>query len=274
MGGGEGAFIGAVHRIAARLDDRYVLVAGALSSDADRAQRSGAALRLSPERCYSDYRAMAQAEAARLEGIEAVAIVTPNHMHHDVAVAFLDAGIHVICDKPLTCTLAEADALVARTRASGRLFGVTYTYTGYPMVRQARQLVQQGALGDIRVVQVKYARDWLATPLEHTAQKQAAWRNDPALSGEGGAIGDIGTHAFHLAGFVTGLQPTEISAELTRFVPGRRVDDDARCGCVVPTAPAACCGPARWPPATPMAWRCGSTAARAAWPGTRRARRR
>jgi predicted dehydrogenase len=157
-----------------------------------------------------------------------VAIVTPNHLHRDVACAFLDAGIHVLCDKPLTRDLAEADELVARARASKLLFGVTYTYSGYPMVREARALVSAGALGEVRVVQVEYAQDWLAGPLETSGQKQAAWRTDPGRAGEGGCVGDIGTHAYHLAGFVTGLQATELSAELTHFVPGRAVDDDAQ----------------------------------------------
>jgi predicted dehydrogenase len=228
VGGGEGAFIGAVHRMAARLDDRYTLAAAAPSSDPERARLSGAAMHLDPGRVYADYRAMARSEAARPDGIEVVAIVTPNHLHHDVACAFLDAGIHVLCDKPLTRDLAEADDLVARTRASDRLFGVTYTYTGYPMVREARTLVRAGALGDVRVVQVEYAQDWLAAPLEASGQKQAAWRTDPGRAGEGGCVGDIGTHAYHLAGFVTGLQATELSAELTHFVPGRAVDDDAQ----------------------------------------------
>ena len=221
VGGGEGAFIGAVHRIAARLDDRYQLLAAAPSSDPSRAQRSGAAWHLAPDRVYADFRQMARAEAARPDGIEAVSIVTPNHLHHPVACAFLDAGIHVLCDKPLTRTLAEAEDLVLRTQASGRLLGVTYTYTGYPMVREARALVQAGALGDLRVVQVEYAQDWLAGPLEASGQKQAAWRTDPAQAGEGGCVADIGSHAYHLAGFVTGLAATELSAELSRFVPGR-----------------------------------------------------
>ena len=228
VGGGEGAFIGAVHRIAARLDDRYQLLAAAPSSDPSRAQRSGAAWHLAPDRVYADFRQMARAEAARPDGIDVVSIVTPNHLHHPVACAFLDAGIHVLCDKPLTRTLAEAEDLVLRTQASGRLLGVTYTYTGYPMVREARALVQAGALGDLRVVQVEYAQDWLASPLEASGQKQAAWRTDPAQAGEGGCVADIGSHAYHLAGFVTGLAATELSAELSRFVPGRAVDDDAQ----------------------------------------------
>lgn len=228
VGGGQGAFIGGVHRMAARLDDRYTLLAAAPSSDPARARASGVELRLDPGRVYQDYREMARAEAARPDGIELVSIVTPNHLHAEVACAFLDAGIHVVCDKPLTTTLAEADALVARARASGRLFGVTYTYSGYPMVRHARELVRAGALGEIRVVQVEYAQDWLAEPLEASGQKQAAWRTDPARSGQGGCIADIGTHAMHLASFVTGLRPVALSAELSRFVPGRAVDDDAQ----------------------------------------------
>lgn len=228
VGGGLGAFIGGVHRIAARLDDRYELVAAAPSSDAQRARDSGAELRLDPGRVYVDYREMARAEAARADGIEAVSIVTPNHLHHDVACAFLDAGIHVICDKPLTATLAQADDLVARALSSGLLFAVTYTYSGYPMVRHARELAHGGALGDIRVVQVEYAQDWLAEPIEGAGHKQASWRTDPTRSGPGGCIADIGTHAMHLAGFVTGLRIVAVSAELSCFVSGRAVDDDAQ----------------------------------------------
>ena len=228
VGGGEGAFIGAVHRIAARFDDRYEVVAGALSSTPERSARSAAALGLDPARSYPDFSAMAQAEAARPDGIEAVAIVTPNHLHAPAAHAFLDAGIHVICDKPLTTTLEEALALADHARRADRLFALTHTYTGYPMVRQARAMVRGGQLGTIRVVQVDYAQDWLAGPLEETGQKQAEWRTDPARSGAGGCIGDIGTHAYNLAGFVTGLVVEEICAELTTFVPGRRLDDDVR----------------------------------------------
>ena len=228
VGGGQGAFIGAVHRMAARLDDRFELAAMAPSSDPARAKSSGEELGLDLQRVYADFRNMAKAEAALPDGIEAVAIVTPNHLHHAAACAFLDAGIHVICDKPLTRTLDEAIDLVARVKKSGLLFGVTYTYSGYPMVRHARELVERGELGDIRVVQVEYAQDWLAQDLESTGQKQALWRTDPALSGEGGCIGDIGTHAYHLACFVTGLKVSQLAAELTTFVPGRRVDDNAQ----------------------------------------------
>ena len=228
VGGGEGAFIGAVHRIAARLDDRYELVAGALSSTPDRSARSAAALGLDPARAYPDFATMAREEAARPDGIEAVSIVTPNHLHAAAAHAFLDAGIHVVCDKPLTTTLEEARALAAHARRSSLVFALTHNYTGYPMVRQARDMVRAGKLGTIRVVQVEYAQDWLAGPFEDTGNKQAAWRTDPAQAGAGGCIGDIGTHAFNLAAFVTGLAAEAVSAELTTFVPGRRLDDDVR----------------------------------------------
>ncbi|HSX93434.1 MAG TPA: Gfo/Idh/MocA family oxidoreductase [Hydrogenophaga sp.] len=226
VGGGEGAFIGAVHRIAARLDDHYELVAGALSSTPDKALRSAAALGLA--RGYPDYQTMAREEAARDDGIEAVAIVTPNHQHAPAAQAFLEAGIHVICDKPVTTTLADAERLRALAQSSGRLFAVTYNYSGYPMVRHARRLVREGALGDIRLVQVEYPQDWLTEPLESTGQKQAAWRTDPQRSGAGGCVGDIGTHAYQLAGFVSGLQPTQLCAELSTFVPGRALDDNVQ----------------------------------------------
>jgi predicted dehydrogenase len=227
VGGGEGAFIGGVHRIAARLDDHYDLVAGALSSEPARAQRSGAALGLDPARSYGSFQDMAAAEAKRPDGIEAVAIVTPNHMHAPVAKAFLQAGIHVICDKPLTATLEEARALAELARKSGRVFAVTYNYTGYPMVRQARAMVADGALGTIRVVQVEYPQDWLTERIETTGHKQAEWRTDPKRTGAGGSIGDIGTHAFHLASFVSGLELDSVLADLTTFVPGRLVDDNA-----------------------------------------------
>ncbi len=228
VGGGEGAFIGGVHRIAARLDDEWELVAGALSSDPIRARRSGMALRLDPERCYGSFADMAAAEATRSDRIDAVAIVTPNHVHHPAAVTFLGAGFNVICDKPLCRTMEEARDLAARVAVSGRLFAVTYNYTGYPMVRQAREMVAAGEIGALRSVQVEYAQDWLSTDLEATGQKQADWRTDPARSGAGGAIGDIGTHAFNLAEFITGRDCVELAAELSRFVPGRRVDDNAQ----------------------------------------------
>ncbi|MEM9049436.1 MAG: Gfo/Idh/MocA family oxidoreductase [Pseudomonadota bacterium] len=227
IGGGQGAFIGGVHRIAARLDDHYTLMAGVLSSTPERAQASGAELGLAPDRIYTDITAMAEAEAARPDGIEAVAVVTPNHMHRTAAEPFLARGIHVICDKPLTSTLEDAEALAAAARASGALFVLTHNYTGYPMVRQAREMVSAGALGAIRVVQVEYPQDWLSRDLEATGQKQASWRTDPARSGAGGSVGDIGTHALNLACFVTGLTPSALCADLHSFVEGRPLDDNA-----------------------------------------------
>jgi predicted dehydrogenase len=226
VGGGKDAFIGAVHRIAARLDDGYELVAGALSSTPEKAQASGRALGLAPDRTYDDFTTMAKREARRKDGIEAVAIVTPNHMHAPAAREFLKRGIHVICDKPLTATLAEAKKLAKTAAESKALFILTHNYTGYPMIRQARAMVRDGTLGAIRVVQVEHAQDWLATPAEQTGAKQAEWRTDPARTGAGGSTGDIGTHAFNLASFVTGLPLEALAADLQAFVPGRRVDDN------------------------------------------------
>ena len=225
VGGGQGAFIGAVHRIAARLDDRYELVAGALSADPERARASAAELRIAPERAYPSFAEMAQQEAARDDGIDAVAIVTPNHVHHPAAKAFLEAGIHVICDKPMTTTVDDALDLVQTVRRTGLVFGLTHNYTGHPLVREARARVRAGELGAIRVVQAEYPQDWLTTRLEATGQKQAAWRTDPAQSG-GGAIGDIGSHAYNLASFITGLHAESLCADLSTFVAGRRVDDN------------------------------------------------
>lgn len=223
VGGGQGAFIGAVHRIASRIDGQWDLVAGALSSDPERARASGAELGLAPERCHTDFAAMARAEAASADGIDAVAIVTPNHMHAAPAIAFLEAGIHVICDKPLASTMEEARAISEAVARSGKHFILTHNYTGYPLIRQAREMVARGDLGDIRVVQVEYAQDWLA---EETSNKQADWRTDPTKAGAGGCIGDIGTHAFNLASFVTGLRTEKVAADLDAFVPGRKVDDN------------------------------------------------
>lgn len=228
VGGGEGAFIGGVHRIAARIDDHYDLVAGALSSTAEKSRRSGEALGLDPARTYDDFATMAQAEAAREDGIEAVSIVTPNHMHAPAAEAFLRAGIHVICDKPLTTTLADARRLRDLVRETGLVFVVTHNYTGYPMVRHAREMVRAGELGEIRVVQVEYPQDWLTEKVEDTGQKQADWRTDPARSGAGGCIGDIGTHAYNLADFIVGIPVVEMCAELSTLVPGRRLDDNVQ----------------------------------------------
>jgi predicted dehydrogenase len=226
VGGGQGAFIGAVHRIAARIDGEYELVAGALSSDAARAAASAAELGIDASRSYGSFAEMAKAEAKRPDGIEAVAIVTPNHVHFPAAKAFLDAGIHVICDKPLTSTLADAKKLAAIAKKSGKLFVLTHNYTGYPMVRQAREMVQKGVLGTIRLVHAEYPQDWLTEPLEQTGQKQAAWRTDPTKSGAGGSTGDIGTHAYNLGCFVSGLELAELAADLDSFVKGRQLDDN------------------------------------------------
>ncbi len=228
IGGGEGAFIGAVHRLAARMDDHYAFVAGALSSTPEKAQRSGAALGLAADRIYDDFEAMAKAEAKRPDGIEAVAIVTPNHMHAAPAYVFLKAGIHVICDKPLTTSLAEAKKMKAAADKSGLIFAVTHNYTGYPLVRRAREMVKAGDLGEIRLVQVEYPQDWLSGPTETTGNKQAEWRVDPKRSGAGGAVGDIGTHAYNLADYVSGIELSEISAELTSFGVGRALDDNVQ----------------------------------------------
>jgi predicted dehydrogenase len=227
VGGGQGAFIGAVHRIAARIDNKYEFVAGALSSDAKRSIASGAELGLDAERCYTDYKAMAKAEAARSDGIEAVSIVTPNHMHFPVAKAFIEAGIHVICDKPLSLNLKEAlalEKLLAKNK--NVIFALTHNYAGYPMIRQAKAMVAAGELGEIRLVQGEYPQDWLTTDLEKSGQKQAAWRTDPKRSGAGGCVGDIGTHTYQLATYVSGLTLQELSADLTSFVKGRKLDDN------------------------------------------------
>jgi predicted dehydrogenase len=227
VGGGRGAFIGAVHRLAARMDDRYELVAGALSADPANARASAADLHIAPERAYASFAEMATAEAARPDGIDVVAIVTPNHLHAAPAKAFLAAGIHVICDKPLTSTLEDALALEQAVAASGKVFGLTHNYTAHPLIRQAREMVAAGELGELRVVQVEYPQDWLATKLEDTGQKQAAWRTDPARSGAAGSVGDIGTHAFNLAEFVSGLTVETLAADLSSMVPGRLLDDNA-----------------------------------------------
>ena len=225
VGGGRGAFIGAVHRIAARLDDQYELVAGAFSSDPDRAAASAADLGVA--RSYASYEEMAAKESRRKDGIEAVAIVTPNHLHAPAALPFLKRGIHVICDKPLTGTLPDAKRLAKAIQASSSIFALTHNYTGYPMIRQARAMVAAGDLGDLRLVNVEYIQDWLTEAVESTGQKQADWRTDPARSGAGGATGDIGTHAFNLSNFVSGLTLDSLAADLQSFVPGRRVDDNA-----------------------------------------------
>ncbi|MDA7423519.1 Gfo/Idh/MocA family protein [Thalassococcus lentus] len=223
VGGGQGAFIGAVHRIAARIDDQWELVAGALSSDPDRSRASAAELGIAPDRAYVSFEEMVRLESGRADRIDAVAIVTPNHMHAAPAIAFLNAGIHVICDKPLASTAQEAEAIAQAAHASAAQFFLTHNYTGYPLIRQARDMIASGDLGDIRVVQVEYAQDWLT---EEISNKQADWRTDPSKSGAGGCVGDIGTHAFHLASYVTGLNASSLAADLDAFVPGRLVDDN------------------------------------------------
>jgi predicted dehydrogenase len=226
VGGGQGALIGAVHRLAARMDDRYELTAGCFAGTAERSRASAAEFGVAPERAYGSYAEMAERERGRADPIDVVAIVTPNHLHLPVSAAFLEAGFDVICDKPLTTTLAEALELVRRVEAAGRVFVLSHNYTAYPMVREARALVASGALGGLRVVQVEYPQDWLATPLELQGQKQAEWRTDPARSGPGGTVSDIGTHAHSLACFVTGLDLLEVAADVNTHVPGRRLDDN------------------------------------------------
>ena len=227
VGGGIGAFVGSIHRIAARLDDRYELLAGALSSEPRRAADSAAELGIDPRRAYTSFEEMAKKEGKLKHGIEAVAIVTPNHLHCAVAKAFLEAGIHVICDKPMSSSLEDAEQIEKIVEGSGLIFAITYNYSGYPMVRHAREMVAAGKLGNIRVIQVEYAQDWLATNIEAEGQKQAAWRTDPARAGTGGSIGDIGTHAFHLAEFISGLEAKSLLADLDTFVAGRSLDDNA-----------------------------------------------
>jgi predicted dehydrogenase len=225
IGGGEGAFIGAVHRMAARLDGRYQLVAGVFSSDAQKTQRSAVALSVDPSRAYPSVDAMLAAEGQRADGIEVVSIVTPNHVHYVQSAACLEAGLDVICDKPLTTNLADAETLVRLSVSKQRLLGVTFNYTGYPMVRLAKQLIADGELGKLRVCQVEYPQGWLATALEKTGQKQATWRTDPKQAGAG-ALGDIGSHAFQLAEFVTGEKVSEIAADVSAMVSGRVIDDN------------------------------------------------
>ena len=225
IGGGEGAFIGAVHRMAARVDGRYQLVAAVPSSDPEKSKRSGVALGLAAERVYPTVDALIAGEAKRTDGVEVVSVVTPNHMHYPQSAALLEAGLDVICDKPLTTNLADAQKLVALASARKRLLGVTFNYTGYPMVRLARSLIAEGSFGKLRVLQVEYPQGWLATALEKTGQKQASWRTDPKQAGAG-ALGDIGSHAFQLAEFVTGEQVVELMADVSAIVPGRPIDDN------------------------------------------------
>lgn len=226
VGGGPGAFIGPVHRLAAEMDGRIELVAGAFSQSAERSREAGAGYGIEPARAYADYRAMIEAERGRADGIDFVVIVTPNHLHLPVALAALEAGIPVMSDKPATATYEEALALEAAVRKSGLPYGLTHTYAGYAMVREARAMCAAGKLGAIRKVATEYFQGWLSRPIETTGHKQAEWRSDPARSGKGGAIGDIGTHAFHLLEYISGLQVTAMNATLRTVVPGRRLDDD------------------------------------------------
>jgi predicted dehydrogenase len=229
VGGGPGAFIGAVHRMAAALDGRYQLVAGAFSASADKSRQQGEELGLDPSRVYASFQDMAAAEAAlpEHERIEVVSIVTPNHLHYPAAKAFLDVGIHVVCDKPLTTTLEDAEELCRTAEARDLVFCVTHNYTGYPMVKEARERVRAGALGDVRKVVVEYSQGWLSTLLEAEGQKQAAWRADPEKAGVSSALGDIGSHAHNLAHYVTGLEIHELFADLGTVVEGRVLEDDA-----------------------------------------------
>lgn len=229
VGGGPGAFIGAVHRSAAALDGEIELVAGAFSSDPEKSRRQGAELFLDESRVYGSYEEMADREAALPEGerIDFVSIVTPNHMHFPIAKAFIERGIHVVCDKPMTMTVEEAEALCRLVKEHDVVFALTHNYTGYPMVKQARELVRAGKLGEIRKVVAEYPQGWLASLIEAEGSKQAAWRTDPKQAGVSSAIGDIGSHAENLVRYVTGLELEAVCADIKTFVPGRQLEDDA-----------------------------------------------
>ena len=229
VGGGPGAFIGAVHRAAAALDGEWELVAGAFSASPERSREQGRALGLDPARTYAGFAEMAEAEAARDPGdrLDAVSVVVPNHLHCRVAKTFLDAGIHVVCDKPLAATLAEAEELSAHADRSGLVFALTHNYTGYPMAKEARHQVRSGRLGTVRKVVAEYQQGWLVQPLERTGHKQAAWRLDPARAGPSSALADIGSHVHNLVRYVAGLDPESVFADLASLVPGRPLEDDA-----------------------------------------------
>ncbi|HIA61260.1 MAG: Glucose-6-phosphate 3-dehydrogenase [Alphaproteobacteria bacterium MarineAlpha5_Bin3] len=228
IGGGQGAFIGAVHRIASRIDDRYDLLAGCLSSTADRALASAKEIGIDPSRSYPDFKTMAKEEAQREDGVEVVSIVTPNHMHAGPSIEFLKQDVNVICDKPLTATMEDAHSLYKAVKESKAKFFLSHNYTGYPVVREMRRIVQEGTLGKIRVLKGSYLQGWLGKKEEDTGEnKQAEWRTDPKRSGAAGAVGDIGSHTMHLLEFVTGLKVQEVAADLTTFVEGRKLDDDA-----------------------------------------------
>jgi predicted dehydrogenase len=228
VGGGRGAFIGAVHRIAAAMDQQIDLVCGAFSSDPEKSKASGADFFLAPNRCYGSFQEMILAEAALPadQRMDFISIVTPNHVHFPPAKLALETGFHVLSDKPATFDLAEAKELAALVKKTGRIYGLTHNYTGYPLVKEARELVKTGKLGKVRKVVVEYPQGWLATRLEASGQKQASWRTDPKKSGAGGCVGDIGTHAENLAEYISGLQISELAADTTSFVKGRKLDDD------------------------------------------------
>ena len=228
VGGGKDAFIGGVHRIALRLDGNYELVAGSFSSNFDNSKETGKDLGLAEDRIYETYQEMAEKESARSDGIHVVAIVTPNHLHVPIAKIFAEKGIHIICDKPLALSSEETIELKNIVENNKIIFALTHNYTGYPMVRHARSLIQKNDLGSIRVVQAEYPQDWLTTKAEDSGLKQAEWRTDPKRSGDGGCIGDIGTHAFNLIRFITGLEVDELSADIHTFVKGRLLDDNAQ----------------------------------------------
>ena len=227
VGGGEGAYIGNIHRLASRLDGQWQLVAGAFDVDPERGRAFAIGQGLDPGRSYGTYQELIAGESGRADRVDAVAICTPNFTHYPIAKALIEAGFDVICEKPLTATLADAVALEQLARASGRFVGVTYTYSGYPMVHEARVRVARGEIGAVRTVQVEYPLEWMAAPIEQAGNAQAAWRTDPQKNGRGGSIGDIGTHAYHLAGFVTGLKLDSLTADLATFVAGRALDDNA-----------------------------------------------
>ncbi len=227
IGGGEGAYIGGIHRFAARLDDHFELVAGAFDVDAARGHAFAARHYIHPTRSYDNYQAIIAGELQREDGVDVVAICTPNFTHFPIAKAFLEAGIDVICEKPLTSTLKDAEALLDIVQRTQRFLGVTYTYSGYPMIQEARARIARGDIGKIRTLQVEYPLEWMATGVELENNQQAAWRVDPAKNGRGGSIGDIGTHAYHLAGYVTGLKVASVAADLATFVEGRALDDNA-----------------------------------------------
>lgn len=227
IGGGQGAYIGNIHRIASRLDGAWQLVAGAFDVDPVRGREFAIAQGLDQARSYGSADELIAGERDRDDRVDAVAICTPNFTHYPIARALIDAGFDVICEKPLTATLEDAIALEQLVRDSGRFVGVTYTYSGYPMVHEARVRIAQGAIGKVRTVQVEYPLEWMATAIEQQGNVQASWRTDPAKNGRGGSIGDIGTHAYHLAGFVTGLKLQSLTADLATFVSGRALDDNA-----------------------------------------------